>query len=44
MLAEDGRQDDRHGFVEIDPHGRGAGRMLGSSAACTAISRSIASR
>jgi hypothetical protein len=44
MLAEDGRQDDRDGFVEVDSHGREADRSPGSSAVCAAISRSIASR
>lgn len=38
MLAEDGRQDNRDGFVEIDSHGREVDRRPGSSAAWAAIS------
>jgi len=44
VLAEHCGEDDRHGFVEVEPHRADLACKLGSSASCSAISRSIASR
>lgn len=44
MLGKNTRQDNRYRFVEIEPHCAVLGERPGSSASCSAISRSMASR